>query len=385
MRVEAQGPGALRISGLPPGPSRGWRPSGALDLGESGTLARLATTAAALCADAAVRVELVAQGSLLRRSSPALFSSLRAAGVRFEFAGRADGWPLTLRPIGPPSRLEITAPGSSQEVSALLVAAAAWPDAIEVCVHGSVPSRPYLEMTRRTLAIFGVEIAGSPTADGEVFLVRGPLRASDVPLSIEPDASAAAVLLAAACLSGGEVSIPGLSADSLQGDARIVEHLRAFGCHAGFDARGMYAGGEVRHGANLDLRGEPDLAPVLAAVGAAAALRLGARTQLAGLATLQGKESARISVLAEGLASVGLHVIATDSTLDISPGRATTHDLLLDPRNDHRMAFAFALLGLLRERIDVLDPGCVHKSWPNFWSALSDAGVRVALNQPEES
>jgi 3-phosphoshikimate 1-carboxyvinyltransferase len=349
-----------------------------LELGESGTLARLATAAGALCGRAGASLEFRAGGSLLRRTSPALFAALRAAGVRITFAARENAWPLKLHPIGPPSRLEIHAPQSSQEVSALLLAAAAWPDEIEVAVHGAIPSRPYLEMTRRLLERLGVAIEARARDGGEDFLVRGPLRAGEQPLEIEPDASASAVLLAAACLSGGEISIAGLSADSLQGDVRIAEHLAAFGCRAGFDERGIFAGGLPSCGARLDLSGEPDLAPVLAAVAACAALRHGARTQLAGLGTLQGKESARISVLGEGLAALGLHVIATDTTLEVSPGRATAHALLLDPRGDHRMVFAFALLGLVRDEVDVSEPDCVSKSWPKFWTDLAAAGASVA-------
>lgn len=376
-RLEAPTPGALRVRGLAPGPSRGWRADQALELGESGTLARLATAAAGLCGQAGRAIELQAGGSLLRRSSPALFAALRRAGVGLRFLAREDAWPVEVRPIGPPSHLLLVAPTSSQELSALLLAAAAWPDPIEVEVQGAIPSRPYLEMTRRLLERFGVNIEAAVNAGGESFRVRGPLRASAQPILIEPDASAAAVLLAAACLSGGEISIAGLGADSLQGDVRVLEHLRAFGCRAGFDARGIFAGGKPTRGAQLDLAGEPDLAPVLAAVAACAALEHGARSQLLGLGTLQGKESARISVLAEGLAALGLTAIATPTSLEISPGRATRHALDLDPRGDHRMVFAFALLGLVREGVDVREPACVAKSWPNFWRDLAAAGATV--------
>ena len=379
--LEAPTPGALRVRGLAPGPSRGWRAERAVELGESGTLARLATAAAGLCGQAGRAIEFRASGSLLRRSSPPLFDALRRAGVGLRFLAREDAWPLELRPIGPPSKLLLIAPGSSQEVSALLLAAAAWPDPIEIEVQGAIPSRPYLEMTRRLLERFGVGIEAAAHAGGESFCVRGPLRAGEQPILIEPDASAAAVLLAAACLSGGEISIAGLSEDSLQGDVRILEHLRAFGCRAGFDARGSFAGGKPTRGARLDLCGEPDLAPVLATVAACAALEHGARSQLAGLGTLQGKESARISVLAEGLAALGLTAIATATTLEISPGRATTHALDLDPRGDHRMVFAFALLGLVREGIDVREPGCVAKSWPTFWRDLSAAGATIVRRE----
>ncbi len=369
--------GTLGVRGLAPGPSRGWRSSAKLQLGESGTLARLATAAAGLCGRPGETLHFEASGSLLARASPALFKTLENAGVRFRFKGRAHGWPVVVLPIGPPSLLELVSPSSSQEVSALLVAASAWPDPIEIVVRGEIPSRPYVEMTMATLSLFGVRIEGTIAGEGESFLVRGPLRAPALPVLVEPDASAAAVLLAAACISGGRISISGLNADSLQGDRRIVEHLRAFGCDAGFDSGGIFAGSKITRGARLDLSNEPDLAPVLAAVAATAALRLGQRSLLSGLGTLQGKESARISVLAQALSALGLSVIATDTTLDVFPGHATQGRLELDSRGDHRMAFAFALLGLARDQVDVLDPDSVTKSWPSFWNDMAAAGASV--------
>ncbi len=376
-QLEVLADGSLSVQGLAPGPSRGWRNSANLELGESGTLARLATAAAGLCGRAGEEMSFKASGSLLTRSSPALFAALAGAGVQLQFRGRAHGWPLFLRPIGPPSVLAIESPSSSQEVSALLVAAAAWPDPIEIAVRGKIPSRPYLEMTMAMLSRFGVRIEASIEGERESFLVRGPLRAPEQPVQIEPDASAAAVFLAAACISGGKISVAGLAVDSLQGDRRIAQHLCAFGCDASFEDGGIFAGGKITRGARIDLSGEPDLAPVLAAVAASAALRLGQRSLLSGLGTLQGKESARISVLAQALSALGLSVIATDTTLDVFPGHATKGRLELDPRGDHRMAFAFALLGLAREDVDVLDPDCVAKSWPSFWDDMAGGGASV--------
>ncbi|MBI5361693.1 MAG: 3-phosphoshikimate 1-carboxyvinyltransferase, partial [Planctomycetes bacterium] len=138
------------------------------------------------------------------------------------------------------------------------------------------------------------------------------------------------------------------------------------------------ARGAPARGAELDLEREPDLAPVLAAVAAAAAWNTGARSVLHGLGTLPGKESSRIAVLAEGLSALGFAAEAGKDSLAIAPGaRRANEPVELDPRGDHRMAFAFALLGLLREGVFVRDPACVGKSWPGFWTDLARAGVRV--------
>jgi 3-phosphoshikimate 1-carboxyvinyltransferase len=380
--VRRYGARAVTITGRPPGPARGLAPKGPVDVGESGTLARLATAALALCGSSGRSIEIRAAGSLLRRRSPPLFRALRDVDVACESLGIDDGWPVRVSPVGPPSLVTLRAPVSSQEVSALLVALAAYPDEIHVRVVGEIPSRPYLAMTAAVLRDFGVRLETRPFSDGEEWSIRGPLVPPSPPITIESDASSAAVALAAACISGGRLRVGGIPLDSRQGDVRIVEHLRPFGCRAGRDDRGLWAEGFPTRGARIDLTGEPDLAPVLAAVGAACAIRGGDGgeivTLLTGLETLPGKESSRIAVLAEGLSAVGASVQATDRALEIrASGVRARGETTLDPRGDHRMAFAFALIGLAVDGVRVRDPQCVGKSWPGFWRDLERIGARV--------
>lgn len=371
-RVEDVAPAAVRVIGAAPGPSRGWRAHGPLELGESGTLFRIALAGCALCGRAGERFELAAAGSLRRRGSAPLLEALCGAGVSIE---RRE-WPIAVRAIGPPSAIALSNPVSSQEVTALLIALAAWPGEHVLDVTGEVPSRPYVELTVQLLARFGVGVVREPYAGGERFVVRGPLRAPADPLAIEADASLGAVALAAGCLGGGEVTVTGVGARSVQGDVRIVEHLRAFGCRAIARDDCLVASGFPQRRARLDLAGEPDLAPVLAIVAAAAALaaREGEReSTLTGLGTLPGKESSRIDVLARGLAQAGWRVQASEHSLAIGApsGPRPSEPLALDAAGDHRMAFAFALLGLVRDGVDVLDAGAVVKSWPSFWADLA--------------
>lgn len=375
VEVREFAPAAVGVRGAPPGPHRGWRAVHAFELGESGTLARFALAVTGLCGRVEDQFELRAAGSLLRRRSDALFDALRVAGVRLDCPA-GPHWPVRVGPIGPPPTVRLERPRSSQEASALAIALAAWPDESVLEIAGELPSKPYFQMTRRVLAQFGARVSG---ASGELS-IRGPLRAPDEPLTIEPDASLAAVALAAACLSGGEVLASGLSVSSLQGDVRIAEHLRAFGCRARFDPRGLSASGFPQRAAELDLRGEPDLAPVLAAVAAGAALvDPQGESVLRGLESLPDKESSRIEVLAQGLSSAGWSVTAGPDSLRIRAGsyrggRSEPAELELDPHGDHRMAFSFALLGLLRPHTFVRGPGCVAKSWPGFWHDLSALG-----------
>lgn len=380
--VRKLAPAAVAITGNPPGPHRGWAPAVPLAVGESGTLARLALAALALCGRGGATYTLAPSGTLARRASPALVRALAESGVELTALDGSDAsatFALRVRPIGPPAELVLRAPRSSQEVSALLVALAAYPDTNRLVVEGAIPSRPYLDLTLGVLARLGVAIvehAGS--AEHVHFDVRGPLRAPAEPLACEPDASSAAVALCAACLSGGELTIRGLGQASLQGDVRIVEHLARFGCETSADADVLRARGRPRCGAELDLAREPDLAPALAAVAGAVALAGHGASRFTGLETLPGKESSRIAVLAQGLRALGLTVEHDARSLRVAPGTPARGALVLDPAGDHRMAFAFGLLGLVRPGVRVADPECVGKSWPGFWRDLARLGARLA-------
>ena len=367
---------ALEVDGLPPGPHRGWRATEPFEVGESGTLARLGTSMLALAGHAGAQAHIEASGTLLARSSAPLFATLREAGVAVTHTGRPQGWPVSVRAIGPPSELWLDHPVSSQELSALLCAVAAWPGEFVVRVAGDLPSRPYAELTARELRRFGAQVE----VQGSVWSVRGPLQAPSTPLVTEVDASAAAVALAAGAITGRMVSTD-LTPDSGQGDARIVEHLRAFGAEVVCEAHTTRCRAEQLAGVDLDLADTPDLAPVLAAVAIVAALRQGQSSTLRGLRTLNRKESRRLDALVALARTCGCSATAqNEEVLVIGPasghgrvGQAPA-SVLVDAQGDHRLAFAGALLGLALPEVLVQDAGAVAKSWPSFWSDFATAG-----------
>lgn len=370
----------IEVLGRAPAADIGWGAVVPLDCGESGTLARLVTAVAGLCGAPGAPQRIEVRGTLLSRDSAPLFDALASVGVRIERdAGKRDGWPLILTPAAPPETVMLNTPVSSQELSGLLLALAALPAGPRgrsALVLGGLPSEPYARMTASVLEAFGARFG----AAGSEWRVAGPLVAPEAGFEVEPDASAAAVVLAAGCLSGGTVRVQGFQERSTQGDVAIVEHLAAFGCEAAREGDALVACGFPSRAAELDLEDTPDLAPVLAAVAGAYALRTGGgagTTTLTGLETLNGKESRRVEVLAEGLRALGVEVEGDDDELEIGPGPAPgSESLALDAHGDHRMAFAFALLGLVRPGLSVADPGCVAKSWPSFWDDLAAAATK---------
>jgi len=352
------------------------------DVGESGTLLRFACAVLGL-SGAAGPFRLRLAGTLRRRSSPALREALARVGGRVERRGDE----LVVHPAALPSSITLASPRSSQEVSALLLALARGPRASELRVEGVIPSRPYVDLTIVLLERFGVQVRCHAQDGGARYEVRGPLVAPRGELAIEPDASAAAVALAAGAITSRRVRIAGLGRASLQGDVAIARQLRAFGAACDDRADELSVRGGVRHGARIDCADTPDLAPVCAALGATVALRHASgpegRTELTGLATLPDKESSRIAVLAAGLRRLGLAVVHDDRSLAIGPGgpeaaSSPSVPIELAVHGDHRMAFAFALVGLARGGLRVDQPGVVAKSWPGFWEFASQVRARDA-------
>ncbi|MEZ6017394.1 MAG: hypothetical protein R3F49_19935 [Planctomycetota bacterium] len=384
--------GQGRLTGAPPLVSDAARSWCTAEVGESGTLARLSTALLGLARPAGSGASIVPAGSLARRRSPALFAALRAAGAGVEHVpGAEHGWPVMLTAPPRVRTVRLVSPTSSQEVSALLMALAAHEGVSRLEVFGGIPSEPYVGLTLDLLDRFGVGLERLPPdraydSDPErvpshAYVVGGPLRAPEEPLVIEPDASSAAVALAAGCLTGGEVFVEGLGAASLQPDLACIEVLRAFGCHAAAEPGRWIAAGRPDRGVELDLEHAPDLAPVAAALAADVALRGLQRSRLTGLGTLPGKESQRIAVLARGLAALGVATEHGPDWLALAPApavRRAAQPILLDPAGDHRMAFAFALMSLVVPDVRVERPDCVAKSWPTFWSDLAACGAQRA-------
>jgi len=332
-------------------------PRAPLDCGSSGTTFRLL---AALCAAVPGRRHLTGSPQLKRRPMVDLVRPLEALGARLAWEG-APGFPPVAVTGCRWGGGEVTVPSgaSSQFLSGLLLAAPLAEGFTFLKAPGLV-SAPYAALTASVMGRFGASVR----REGEVWCVY-PGRYLPAEETVEPDASAAAFLLAAAAVTGGEVTVPGLRRDLLQGDAVVLDHLAAFGVQVVHGAAGATASGFPTRGADLDLGDCPDLAPPLAAVAFAAP----GPSRLRGIGHLRHKESDRLEGLAGLVRALGGSAEAGEGELRIvPPQRPQPADL--NPQGDHRMAMAGALMGLRAPGTRVLDPACVAKSFPGFWEAL---------------
>ncbi len=252
---------------------------------------------------------------------------------------------------------------SSQYLSGLLIAAPYALGPVEIRVPGELVSAPYVDMTIKMMKRFGADIE----SDGSIFRTK-PSRYQAGDYAIEPDASGASYFLAAAAICGGSVTVAGLSADSLQGDAKFARVLEMMGCAVIYDQNGITVTGPVDglHGVEADLFDMSDMVPTLAAIAPLAT----SPTRISNVANVRLKETDRIRACVTELRRFGVDVTELADGLVIQPCDHLRTGVSVETYDDHRMAMAFTILGLKVSGTAIQNPECVAKTFPDFYERL---------------
>ncbi len=339
-----------------------------IDVGNAGTVLRFVPPVAALTH---ASIGFDGDEAVRRRPMSPLLSALRAIGVVIDDDGRGAA-PFTVRGTGhvEGGRVAIDASSSSQLISALLIAGPSYGAGVEVRHVGArpVPNAPHLAMT---VAMLGRR--GANVELGDDLWRVGPGRLTPIEETIEPDLSSAAPFLAAAAVTNGRVAIPDWPDHSTQPGAMLPELLGEFGVISRLDRRGLVVVGPDRlKGADLDLRQAGELTPVIAAVAALA----DTASRLTGIDYLRGHETDRLAALTKELNGLGAEVEELDDGLAISPG--LMHAGTFKTYDDHRLAMAGAVIGLVVRGVVLDDVRTTSKTFPGFAEAWSQmAGPEV--------
>lgn len=311
-----------------------------------------------------------------------LIDALRALGADVSSDQDTGCPPLLVRAAGLAGGVAtVRGEISSQFLSGLLLSAPYAMQPIELVVEGELVSKPYVSMTLAVMRDFGVEVV----ADGFArFRVPNDRPYEGREFAIEPDASAASYFFAAAAITGGEVRVEGLSRASLQGDVAFVDLLEQMGCQVRHEAdaitvrgpalrgetvRGDAARGGKLRGIDCDMNAISDTVQTLAAV----ALFAEGPTTVTGVPHIRHKETDRLAALATELRKFGAEVEERPDGLRITPPQASDlHGAAIDTYRDHRMAMSLALVGLRVPGVTIRDPGCVAKTYPEFFDDLME-------------
>ncbi len=270
--------------------------------------------------------------------------------------------PVTVRADGlPGGACELSGEISSQFLTALLLAAPYAGEAVTIKIRGELVSRPYVDMTCRMMAQFGVGVEEKPPG---VFTVTPHQTYRGRVYPVEGDASSASYFLAAGAITGGRMKILNVGEESIQGDAGFARLLEQMGAKVRTGADWTEVSGPLKRGIEIDLNRMPDMVPTLAVT----ALFSPGRTVIANVGNLRYKESDRLAAMASELMKIGASVEELPDGLVVEGGEL--HGAEIETYNDHRIAMAFALVGLKVPGIRIKNPGCVAKTFPGFFDTF---------------
>ena len=330
-----------------------------LFVGNAGTAARFLTALLAL-GEGCYTVDGVPR--MRERPIDELLAALTAQGARITSDSEPPRMPFTICGAGlAGGHLEISGMRSSQPISALLMVAPLARTSTTVHITGELVSKPFVGMTTRLMEQFGVNAGG-----GSSLYIAAGQRYHPVDMVIEPDATNASYFFAAAAVTGGRVTVAGLTRSSLQGDLAFLEVLRQMRCKVRWRGDTVTVQGPAQlTGIDVNLAPISDTAPTLAAIAPFAK----APVTIRGIAHTRLQETDRVTAMATELRRLGVPVEERDDGLRIEP--AAPRPATVATYDDHRMAMAFAVTGLRAPGIAIADPGCTAKTFPDYFTRFA--------------
>ena len=356
-----------------------------LFIGNAGTAARFLTVLLTLG-----HGEYVLDGDARMRERPIgdLVAALQPLGAKLG-PTTTDHWALATghSQICPPIKIlanglpggktQIAGDISSQFLSALLMVAPYAQSRVGIEVTTELNSKPYVDMTLSIMQDFGVSVE----RDGYKYF-RIPITNYKTQgiYPIESDASAASYFFAAPAICGGTVRVENISRRSVQGDIALLGILEEMGCTVvETDHSILVTGHSPLRGLDVNMRDIPDTAQTLAAIAPFA----DSPTRIRGIASARLKETDRVHATCIELSRLGVRVDEHEDGMMIYPCDEF-HPATIQTYNDHRMAMAFSLIGLRVPGITIENPGCVSKTFPNFFEVLETLRVSASYARGPE-
>jgi 3-phosphoshikimate 1-carboxyvinyltransferase len=343
-----------------------------LFLGNAGTAVRPLTAALAV-SGGDYRIHGVPR--MHERPIGDLVDGLRQIGAKIDYEAAQGFPPLHVYPatITVDAPVRVRGDVSSQFLTALLMAlplaraecAAGGKTTIEV--EGELISKPYIDITLKLMARFGVQVERE---GWQRFMVPAGARyQAPGNIRVEGDASSASYFLAAGALGGGPVRVEGVGRASIQGDVAFVDALQRMGANVAMgddwiEVHGVNNDAGRLNAIDMDCNLIPDAAMTLAV----AALFAEGTTTLRNIASWRVKETDRLAAMATELRKVGAHVTEGDDFLTIAPPAQLTPNATIDTYDDHRMAMCFSLVSLGHVPVRINDPKCVGKTFPDYFA-----------------
>ena len=338
-----------------------------LYLGNAGTAFRSLT---AVLAFSGGRYELDGVARMRERPIGDLVDALNSAGACLRYRASHGFPPLLIEPASALSsdNISIKADVSSQFLSGLLMVAPliSSDDCLRVSVNGTSISQPYVEMTLSLMKQFGVDVV----RDRDDYLVPKVPYRSPGQFVVEGDASSASYFLGLGAISQGAVRVDGVGRNSVQGDVRFADVLAGMGAQVEFGANHVTAKAPASRrlqAIDVDCNYIPDAAMTLAIV----ALFADGASTLRNIGSWRVKETDRITAMVTELRKVGAEVDEGADWIRVTPPKQF-REATIDTYEDHRMAMCFSLVAAGGVPVHIRNPGCVTKTFPEYFERLSE-------------
>jgi len=340
-----------------------------VDVGNAGTVMRFLPPLSAL---ATGDISFDGDPRSYERPLGPVIAALEELGIEIDHGGRYS-LPMVVKSKGKirGGSLTIDASASSQFLSALLLIAPSTTNGITATHKGGpLPSMPHIEMTVAMLRDFGAQVEVD-SASNTWSVKSGKLQGQD--LVIEPDLSNASPFLSIAMVCGGSITISDWPKSTTQPGDQLREIFTRMGAQVEFVAEGLkITGGDSIHGIDIDLHDVGELTPSIAALAALA----DSPSHLRGIGHLRLHETDRLAALTREISALGGNVVEEETALHITPKSAFGKDLhggTFHTYDDHRLATAGAVIGLVVPGVEVENVATTRKTLPDFpglWQSL---------------
>lgn len=344
-----------------------------INVGSAGTAARFLTAMLAM-SDGEYIVQASEQMS--RRPMRELIEALEEIGAEFTFLKDDYSLPFVIRGLYNSDKadksgynIKLNIDKSSQYLSALLMTAPMLDSEVCITLTGKRMALSYVGITIKMMSDFGVEVM----SNGNNYTVgcKSKYRAREY--NCEPDVSAACYFYAIAAATGMTAMVYGVHTDSMQGDIRFLEVLKNMGCSVEESDEGAIVTGPKSgrlDGIDVDMSDFSDQTMTLAAIAPYAKNSVTIRN----VGHIRNQESDRLAAIENELKSMGIQCETWDDGITIHPGKPTK--ALIETYNDHRIAMAFAVTGIISGGISINNPECSNKTFPEYFNILDDlAGI----------
>ena len=330
-------------------------------IGNAGTTMRFLTTFSALVPG---KTRLDGDERMRQRPLADLLHCLTQMGVK-AVSANGNGCPPIDIAGGevPGGEVQLAGDKSSQYLTSILLSAPYFKN--DTCIHiqGDLTSKSYADITLDIMKTFGVSVINESY---QRFKVKAGDRYNAQTYKVESDWSSASYFLAAAAVTGGEVTLTDINPHSVQGDAQFTSVLEKMGCRVEKKSNTLQIKGNPLKGITINMNNMPDAVQTLAVT----ALFAEGETVIQGIGNLRIKETNRILALANELTRLGAEVETGEDYLVIRPGDYRGAEI--ETYDDHRMAMSFAVAGLKIPGIRIKNPTCVEKSFPDFFQRFAN-------------